>query len=286
MSKGKEVAVVEEVSTAIQTFDYGEDAGRGFEKIEGSDLSIPFLNVLQGNSPEVEQKLVPGAEAGMLFNTVTKELYKEVIFLPVHKEEAWVEWVPRLKGGGFVGIHDPAGELVQNLIKLNGGRIPPKGQDGKRLPFKNGTNEVIETYYVYGLILDPEGKDQESFAIISFSSTKIKPYRDWLTSMFLIKGNNGRPPPMFANRARLKTERQTNDSGQPYHNFNISPFRNSWKDSLIDPKTEADLLVKGKKFLDMVLNGVARADFSQQQPTASGEGGSGKASQNTEEAPF
>jgi hypothetical protein len=281
---GKDVAKAEEKGTAVSVgnFNYGEMAGVGFEDTKGTDLSIPFINLLQSNSPEVEEGAIEGAKPGLMLNTVTGELTEQVIFLPVHKEEAWVEWVPRIKGGGFVTLHDPNGELVKDLIKNNGGtRIPPKGTDGKRISFKHGDNEVIETYYVYGLILNEEGTEVESFAVISFSSTKIKPYRDWLTSMYLIKGK----PPMFANRARLRTIKQKNEAGS-FFNFNISPLKETWAKSLIDPSVEGNLLQEAMNFRDMVLSGVARADFNQQQ-SATAEGGGGSAGGNDpEKAPF
>lgn len=278
---GKDVVKKEE-GGAIAAYNYGEMAGVGFEGTKGSDLSIPFINLLQSNSPEVEGELVPGAKTGDMLNTVTGELIKGdagFVFLPVHKEEAWVEWIPRVKGGGFVGMHDPNGELVTDLIKANGGsRIPPKGNEGKRISFKHGDNEVIETYYVYGLLLNQEGTEVESFAVISFSSTKIKPYRDWLTSMYLIKGK----PPMFANRARLKSVKQKNESGT-YANFAIGPLKETWAKSLINPASEKALLDEAVSFREMVLNGVARADFNHQQNAATGgdaAGGEG------EKAPF
>lgn len=278
---GKEVAK-QETGGAVAAYNYGDHAGVGFEGTKGSDLSIPFINLLQSNSPEVEEELVPGAKTGDMLNTVTGELIKGdsgFVFLPVHKEEAWVEWVPRVKGGGFVGMHDPNGELVTDLIKANGGsRIPPKGTDGKRISFKHGDNEVIETYYVYGLLLNQEGTEVESFAVISFSSTKIKPYRDWLTSMYLIKGK----PPMFANRARFKSVKQKNESGT-YANFAIGPLKETWAKSLIDPAGEKALLDEAISFREMVLNGVARADFNHQQNAATGgDGGGGEG----EKAPF
>lgn len=272
----KEVAKVEETALPVAVSAYGELAGVGFEGTLGSDLSIPFLNLLQSNSPEVEDQLIEGAKPGQFLNSVTGELMDSVVFIPVHKEEMWVEWVPRTKGGGFVGSHSPTSELVQELIRANGGsRIPPKGQDGKRIGFKHNGNEIIESYYVYGLILNDEGTEVESFAVVSFSSTKIKPYRDFLTSMYLIKGK----PPMFANRARFKTVKQKNESGT-FYNFTISPLKETWAKSLIDPVAEKALLQEAQNFRAMVLSGAARADLNSQANAATEE------RQQGDKAPF
>lgn len=256
---GKQVAKVEEAK-APSVFNYGDMSGAGFEGIKSSDLSIPFLNLLQSNSPQVEENVIPGVRSGLMLNSVTGELSEEIVLLPVHKQEAWVEWVPRNKGGGFVGIHETTSELVQSLIKANGGsRIPPKGDDGKRIAFKHNGNDVIETHYVYGLLMNNDGTETNSFAVIPFASTKIKPYRDWLTAMYLIKGK----PPLFANRARIRTIKQKNDSGT-YFNFSISPLRGTWVESLIDPNTEGSLIKEAVEFQKMIMSGAAKADFNQQ----------------------
>jgi hypothetical protein len=193
MAKSPTTEVAELKNTAVSDlgdFDYGEDSGAGFETTKGSDLSIPFINVLQSNSPDVQKCQDGTIIIGMMKNSVTGEYTKRTgfNFLPVHKEEAWVEWVPRLKGGGFVKLHSPESREVADCIAANGGRMPKKGADGKKIPMMIGQNELVETYYVYGLILDDAGETSNGFAVISFTSTKIKPYRDWLTAMFILKG--------------------------------------------------------------------------------------------------
>lgn len=253
-------------------FDYGQDAGAGFEGTKGSDLSVPFLGILQPLSPQVEGNDPEGAASGMLFNTVTRELLdgeKGVIVLPCHKEgPIWVEWVPRTKGGGFVGLHDPESEAVKNGEQILN---QDTGKPTRRL--RHGENELIETYYIYGLLLDEEGLATQGFAVISFTSTKIKPYRDWVTAMYTLKGR----PPMFANRARLRTVKQKNDSGT-FYNFRVDPFEKTWAASLINPATQPALLTEAKEFRDMVISGMARAAFeTAQSTTGEGEGeGSGK----------
>jgi hypothetical protein len=272
-SAGKNVAKAEEAKlpAASATYDYGQDAGVGFEGIESKDLSIPFMNILQKNSPEVENAddTGSGAKPGMFINTVTQELLTSFVFCPVHREEAFVEWVPRALGGGFVGLHDPHSELVQEVIKANGGsRIPPKGEDGKRINFRHGKNELIETYYLYGLTLTDDGSDVTGFCVLSFSSTKIKPYRNFTSSMFMLRGK----PPMFANRARVGTIKQQNEAGS-YFNFDIRPLRSDWTTSLINPAVEGGIIESAKAFRDMVLAGRAKADYARQETadTADGE---------------
>lgn len=273
MAKGTQVVKKDAALPSVP--DYGQDAGTGFEGTKGSDLSIPFLAILQSNSPQVEEGTVEGAKPGMLFNTVTGELIdgaEGFVFLPVHKEHAYVEWVPRTKGGGFVALHDPDDQLIRDAKAAS-------DQTFGRIPLDNG-NELTETHYVYGLILDADGGSTVSFGVISFTSTKIKPYRDWFTSMYTLKGR----PPLFANRARIKTTKQKNEKGT-YFNFHIEPLRKanerlSWIASLIDPKTEAHLLDEAKDFRDMVMNGVARAAFETQAATT------GDGSEGDGDAPF
>lgn len=263
------VAKKEEAKLPAGVYDYGEYAGAGFEGTSGADLSIPFLSVLQSNSPQVEDDNPKGSKPGLIINTVTGELLEQVAFLPVHKESAYVEWVPRDQGGGFVGLHDVNSEEVKRAIQANGGvRI------GK-LTAENG-NELIETFYVYGLILNEEGTETTGFGVLSFTSTKIKVYKKWTTAMYTLKGR----PPLFANRALIKTTKEKNDKGS-FFNFSIEPLKDgSWIKSLINPRDEAALLQEAKEFRDMVLSGMARAAFETQNSTGDGGGG------NPEEAPF
>lgn len=248
--------------------DYGTDAGAGFEGTSGKDLSIPFLSILQSNSPQVEDENPKGSKPGLLYNTVTRELVngdEGIVVVPVHKETAYAEWVPRDSGGGFVGLHDPLGDEVKKALAAN------CGQRAGKLQMANG-HELIETHYVYALVLNKEGTETQGFCVLSFTSTKIKPYRDWVTAMYTLKGK----PPLFANRAIIKTVKQKNEKGS-FFNFQIEPLRGSWLASLINPKDEVALLTEAKDFRDMVTSGMAKAAFETQNSTGNG---------SSEDAPF
>lgn len=289
---GTDVAKAKETGVAASGFDYGEYSHSGFEGTTVNDLSIPFINVLQPLSPEVTDQTIEGAKAGDLLNSVTKEILKQpVVIIPVFKEAAVVEWVPRNKGGGLVDRHELESEVFKKAIAKNGGsRIPPKDAEGKRIPFKSEAgNDLVETYYVYCLIMNETGTESEGYCVLSFSSTKIKVYKDWLTAMYAQKGR----PPMFANRCKLSTVKQTSDS-RTFFNYRIAPLEPSWRESLINPGTEDGLalLKEAKEFGDMIMNGLARADFDSVSGD-DGEAAAGKSSgqskplpSDNEEIPF
>ena len=263
-------AVAEVKNTAVAGYNYGDDAHAGFEGTTGADLSIPFFNVLQSNSKQVEEGVPEGAKAGQLFNTVTGELIDGTVgfpFLPVHKDRAYVEWIPRTKGGGFVGLYDVNSEEVADAIKRNGGK-----KFGK---LTIGENELIDTKYVYGLVLDTDLVTSVGFGVLAFTSTKMKIHDKWLTSMYTLKGR----PPMFANRAIIRTQKEKNEKGS-FFNLLITPARETWITSLINPATEGDLLREAKEFREMVLSGMARAAFETQGATGD-QGGD-----DTGKAPF
>lgn len=272
---GKAVAAAPAGNTAVATtgdFDYGADAGVGFEGTTAKDLSVPFIGILQSNSPQIDgDSPVEGAKPGMLINTVTNELLdgdKGQAFIPVHYDRAYVEWVPRNKGGGFVGLHAVESELVKlELAKQN-------GQRGK-IVLENG-NELIETEYCYVLTLDVDMVTPTGFAVLSLTSTKLTPFRKFKTSLFMLKGK----PPLFVNRAILKTDKQKNEKGT-FYNAKFVPAKVDWKSSLIPNNAEhKELIEEAKSFRSMVLSGMAKAAFETQN--AAGDTGSG----NSEEAPF
>ena len=241
-------------------FDYGEMAHEGFEDTSIKDLSIPFINVLQSISPEVEDQTVPGAKAGDLLNSVSKEILKQpLVVIPIEKEEVWVEWVPRNKGGGLVGRHMPDSDLVKDVIKKNGGsRIPPKDADGKRVAFKTPAgNDLIETHYVYCLIMDEAGESIESYCVLSFASAKIKTHKDWMTALYTQKGR----PPIFANRAKISTQKIKNEQGT-FYIYAVAPLNETWRESLIVPNEQGMVLLReAQEFRKMIQEGLARPDY-------------------------
>lgn len=258
----KAVAKAENKAVSAQVYDYGSDAGAGFEGTKSSDLAIPFLNVMQSNSPSVADGV---HKNGDIVNSVTGEVWagdKGVAFQPVYHEEKYVKWRPRDSGGGILGVYDPEDEYVSKVKKMNSSSFGKlKTEDG---------NELIQTHYVYGFVLNDEGTEQNGFALMAFTSTKITPYKKWYTAMHLVKGK----PPMFAFRARMLITKEKNDKGQAYNGVDFKPLVGAtWVEALIPPGSA--LLEEGKALRDMVLSGAAKADFSTQAGAEEGDTSSG-----------
>ena len=98
-----------------------QGSNRGNENVESEDLQLPRIDVLQALSPQVNKKkdeYIDGAEVGMLFNTLTGELYPDGInFTPVSFVKRYLVWVDRKidSSGGLRGVFDSLVEAEQFL---------------------------------------------------------------------------------------------------------------------------------------------------------------------------
>lgn len=260
--------------------DYGEDAGAGTSHLAADEKSIPFLNLLQSNSPEVEKQTVPGARAGMFLNTVTKELIPGnvgLIIQPVWHDRSIVEWKDRDKGGGLVGRHSPTSpEAVEAKEAHHNSWIGTKED-----PVRRGENFMVDTRYLYCNILTEDGEEfTGAYFLLAASKSKIKPVQDFVTAIDILRGR----PPLFAARSHLTTVVQIQKgSGKEFHNIRFMPYLpgKTYRDTLIPGKaadgvTKHPLLVVGRKFQDAITGGTLKADFDTQAMDA-------EAAENAEE---
>lgn len=223
-----------------------EDTGVGFEDVGSDDMILPFIKVAQALTPEVEEQL---CKSGDLINTVSGEIYpgeEGFVFQPCHIQTLFVEWEPRAAGGAMVGKYEPHDETVQAAIADNA------GSDFGKLSV--GDNDLVKTMYVYGLMLDETGLEVDGFAILSFSQTKLKIVKRWITAMSMLRGK----PSIYRNRAVITTQKEKNDFGT-FYNFKIGPFDTSPLKSLLSPEEHGATIQAGADFRAMVLTGAAQA---------------------------
>lgn len=258
-----DVAVKEQNTAMAEYGAYSDYAGAGFENQTSDDYSIPFLQILQALSPQLQEN--DSLRQGMILNTVTGEVWdgkKGIAFVPATTQHVYVEWKPRDAGGGFVGIHEVNSDLVNHAKAASSEYGKYNTPDG---------NELIETFYVYGIALDDDGNASE--AVLAFSSTKIKKYKGWMTKAKTIQIPlpDGRriPAPLFAHRYRLKTVSEKNNKGQ-FFNWDAITFdgENAQQARLLpdDPLFQSAVNIKS-----MIEQGKARAAYESQAPGSADE---------------
>jgi len=248
---------------------YRGDAGAGLEDVGSSEMLIPFLRILQSNSPACEEggpAYVDGARPGMIFNTATQQLVSRETgfdFVPAYREHTYVEYVPRDSGGGFQGVWEASDARIPALRSS-------QGEFGK-LVLESG-NELIETFSLYGVAA--MGLEDVQNVVIAFASTQIKKYRLLTTRMV---GLCGVPPryPLFAFRWHLATMPEQNKKGK-FFGWKMALAGGDPAKALLLPTDP--LYLQARDFYQLLKAGSARANYAAGEgagdPTA-GDGGAG-----------
>lgn len=199
-----------------------EHSGAGMQGLTKDEFRMPTLRVLDPKSPEVNPVERGGmmrtddqkAVAGDVLLTGVRQVWKGgkdddagFYFLPVEREQRYVEWIPKDpqtgQGGGFVGVHMPDEPLVVRLVAEQG--------KFKKQQMDNG-NQLAQTFTLFCVVcpasipLADALKDASLWqeAMIHFSSTQIPKYQQIvnLTRSFLY---NGRAPAFWQHVWHMKT---------------------------------------------------------------------------------
>ena len=245
--------VKKEKAGAIAISNFEIDSGKGLGKLTQEDLALPFLKILGQLSPEVNKrdgKYVKGAEPGMIFNSVTGDLYdgaKGIQVVPCHYKLEYIEWRDRGEGSGApVAIHSSSSDVMTKTTR--------DASFKDRLP--NGN--YIERTASHFVIVNGQ---TPSTALIAMKSTQLKISRKWNSMMagIRLKGKNGLfTPASFSHIYQLKTIQQSNDKGTWF----------GWEVSKIGPVQDTTLYQQAKTFAENVSKGdvkVNHGDTAQKQ---------------------
>ena len=204
----KDLVVDEPKNTALAiASDFEADAGRGFEEMSQEDFALPFLKALTGTSPEVGE--VEGATPGMIYNTVTGELFdgkKGITVIPCAYIRQYIEWEPRGSGKGApVAIYPSTSDILSKTHR----------EPGNSKDFLDNGNYVETSANHYVLVVSEDGVP--SPALVVMKSTQLKKSRKWNSMMQSVKlqGLNGLfTPPMYSQMYRITTVPESNDKGK------------------------------------------------------------------------
>lgn len=180
------------------------DRARGSENVEMADVAIPRIEIVQALSPCLKKSdagYIEGAEQGMLYNSVTRELYgHKALVIPVLFKKQWLVWKDRKAGGGFGGAYDTVQEANERI------KQEPPEDHVKWIP-QDTAQQLV-------LVVKSDGSTEE--AIVSMSRTKLKVSKNW-NSIIRLNGND-----RFSRMYVLFTVEETNNNGDEYKNFAIA----------------------------------------------------------------
>ena len=192
---------------------FGNDTAKGFENMTQEDLALPFLRILGQLSPQVTEgdaKYIASAKPGMIYNTVTSELYdgkKGIRVIPCYYKKDFPEWSDRGDGPGApVAVHLPNSPVIQTGKR-----------DGSKIRLPNG-NYLEETASYYIMAETKTGGFTP--ALITMKSTQLNVSKKWNSMMKTIQIPNGDGgfaiPPMHGVVYNLSSILQKNDKGSWY----------------------------------------------------------------------
>ena len=243
--------VTEKKSAPLPANMFEDDAAKGLGAIGQEDLALPFLKILGQLSPEVNKrdgKYVEGAEPGMIFNSVSGELYdgvKGIDVIPCFYKLEYIEWKDRGEGlGAPVAIYDSSSDIMS--------KTTPDANYKDRLPNGNYIEKTASHFVIVS-------GDSPSTALISMKSTQLKISRKWNSMMsgIKMKGANGMfTPASFSHIYKLKTTQMSNDKGTWF----------GWEVSKVGPVTEKGLYDQAKGFSDSISKGAVKAKHGEEKP--------------------
>ena len=210
----KEVAT-RQTGGAIANVNIEQFADQGFENVDSKSLALPFLKILGQLSPQVTQgdsQFIPEARPGMIFNSVTNQLYdgtKGVAVIPCFYKLEYIEWKDRGMEGSSapVNIYPADSDIMSKTTRDD------KNKD--RLP--NG-NYVEETASHYVIVFDDN--NVASSALLTMKSTQRKKSKKWNSMMMSVrekrKDGSFFKPASFTQMYNLKTVLEKNNLGSWY----------------------------------------------------------------------
>jgi hypothetical protein len=255
----------------VSDADFGADAGAGMEGTTTESFAIPFLNVLQKGSPQVDEAsgvAIEGAKSGMLFETVSGKLIDGkvgAVLIPCAYKRVFIHWGPREgAGGGFKGElapEDVAQMRADGRIKELDGRLYAPNPDGT--VHEKKSDRFSDTRNHYCLLLD-EATGSYTPVLLSLTSTQIKKSKALMSLLAGVKVRNAQgamfTPPTFANRVRIVTVPESNDKGT-WHGA---------KFELLGRVATAEIYAAAKAFHQSVVKGAVQAANYDQSTAAEG----------------
>jgi hypothetical protein len=215
-------------------FEDFSNADSGLQGVEARDLIIPRLTVLQALSPQLNKKrseYVEGAEAGMICDVATGDVWEAIDLIFCQYSRAFLEWAPRSSGTGLIANHGRNPSILEKCTV-----------NDRRQHVTAEGNIIAETAQWFCLNLTAGGR--RSF--LPLASTGLKVSRQLMMKIMAEKlaDKNGAEftPPIYFRSWKAEVTSQSNNQGE-WYSWRFTPGEVI---TTIDPSKK--LLVEAKKF--------------------------------------
>ena len=254
-------AIKKKEATNITQFDpsiFEKDANQGLGNLGMDDLAIPFLRILSDTSPQIKKRdplYIEGAESGMIYNTLTKEVYDGEVgvkVIPCAYQRQYIEWADRGEGSGApVNIYPADSDILSKTTRDD--------QRKDRLP--NG-NYIEDTANHYCLVLGEDGTSSQ--VLVAMKSTQRKKSKRWNSLMLGLKMKGAKglfTPPSYSHIYVLKTMAESNNLGEWF----------GWDITRMGPVEDADVYHQAKAFAESVAKGVIKVKHEDESVDSDGQ---------------
>lgn len=221
-----DVKTANELTTANQNTQVGtaldDDAffgmDTGMEDITSDDLTLPRYTILQGLSPQVNERkdeYVEGARMGMILNTASNKAMRTQRLVFAAYERRFVEWTPRerpcpfadlpqVTGGGLYRDYGTDGDLAMQGVREweeNASLWTPRG------------NELVVTGTWY--VIDPDTLSTGFIAMGKTQFTSSKKLMAGIRDEKIMTRNHGiQPAPLFYRIWEMGTRLREHDGNE------------------------------------------------------------------------
>jgi hypothetical protein len=255
MTNGKKIIAKNGNNLPVEMNVLEADA-KSVPKLGLEDLSIPFLRILGDMSPQVKktkEEYIEGAEPGMIFNTVTREIFdgkKGVVVIPCLYNANFLEWSDRGTGSSAPTVHSIDSDIMSQTT-----------EDKDRKNRLDNGNYIERTHNHYCLILD-EKTGATSQCLITMKSSQLKHSRRWNSVQYGIKtkGKNGLfTPATYSHSYRLTTRPESNDKGDWY----------GWNINKLNP-VDRTTYTLAKSFFESIGKGQVKVKYESEEVNSGG----------------
>jgi hypothetical protein len=231
-------------------FIKADDAHRGFEAMEGTDVTIPRLALCQSSTParkKGNELYIEGLQEGDLFNSLTKQIYGDsVIVTPLFFFKTRIMFKPLDQGGGIIcqAADGRSCQLNHGGACLHGGFGP------------GGEKPECNEFFNYAALLHQADGSIDQI-VLSFKSTALKKAKDWNSEMRQTKR------PMYACRWMISTAAAHKDK---FDYFTVNFTQQGWE-------TNREVFEYAEATYESLREGIIRGTTRVDQTGMGAEGG-------------